>query len=116
MNTLSSVQLVIPEVKMMDLAMLKIKMTIANHPPKGYAIDHESLMDLDLGTGDLSPLDVEQIFQQTGRLYYRRVSELNNVVNQNPIIPLNIEIRDVLDTYLSVRSEEHTSELQSRGH
>lgn len=102
MNTLSSVQLVIPEVKMMDLAMLKIKMTIANHPPKGYAIDHESLMDLDLGTGDLSPLDVEQIFQQTGRLYYRRVSELNNVVNQNPIIPLNIEIRDVLDTYLSV--------------
>lgn len=102
MDTDSAVQLVIPDIETMDLMGLQIKKTLANHPPSGYAIDHEALMDVDLGVGDLSPLDVEDIYRQTGTLYHRRRdSEGLEVAGSSPITPIIIPMQDTINTYIN---------------
>lgn len=98
----SAVEKVIAEIQAMDLAMLKIKLTIANHPPVGYAIDYESLMDIDLGNGTLDPIDLEGIYQQTGKFYIKRRKDDGTVDNSLPITPLNLEIASTISTYLQV--------------
>src|SRR5690606_7570314 len=80
----SAVEKVIAEIQTMDASMLKIKMTIANHPPVGYAIDYEALMDIDLGNGTLDPLDLQEIYQQTGKLYIKRRKDDGGFDNSLP--------------------------------
>lgn len=98
----SAVAKVIPDIQGMDLAMLRIKMTIASHPPVGYSIDYQSLMDIDLGDGALSPIELDEIYQQTGKLYVKRRREDGMVDNTPPIIPMNLSIADDINTYLTV--------------
>src|SRR5690606_21059701 len=98
----SAVEKVIPEIQTMDLAMLKIKMTIANHPPAGYAIDISALMDVDLGQGTMTPLDIQDIYQQTGKLYIKTQRDDGMVDKSLPIQPINVSIQDTNNTYLIV--------------
>ena len=98
----SAVENVIAEVETMDSAMLKIKMTMANHPPVGYAIDPDALMDIDLGDGTLEPLTLESIYQQTGKLYIKRIKEDGTRDNSLPIVPLNLSIADTINTYMLI--------------
>ena len=98
----SAVEKVIPEIQTMDLAMLKIKMTIANHPPTGYAIDVAALMDIDLGQGTMTPLDIQDIYQQTGKLYIKTQRDDGMVDKSLPIQPINVSIQDTINTYLLV--------------
>lgn len=99
----SAVERVIADIQTMDSQMLQIKLTLANHPPAGYAIDHEALLDVDLGTGeDLQPVDIEAIYQQTGRLYYRKRKEDGSIDAQPPIIPINISVGEKINTHLSI--------------
>lgn len=102
MTEMSAVERVIPEVQMMDSQMLQIKLALANHPPSGYAIDHEALMDIDLGNGELQPLDLESIYQQTGRLYIKKRKEDGAVDNSLPIIPITIPIQEKIQTHLTI--------------
>lgn len=103
MREMSAVERVIPDIQVMDSQMLQIKLALANHPPAGYAVDYESLMDVDLGTGeDLQPVDIKSIYQQTGILYYKRKKEDGSIDYQPPIIPINISIADKINTHLSV--------------
>lgn len=97
----SAVEKVIPEIRMLDLASLKIKTTLANHPPVGYAVNMDALMDIDLGYGELQPLSLDQIAQQTGKYYYKLKGE-DGAVNGLPITPLNISIMDTINTYLVI--------------
>lgn len=98
----SAVAKVIPDIQTMDLAMLRIKMTIASHPPVGYAIDYEALMDVDLGDGTLNPIELDEIYQQTGKLYIKRRSDSGMVDTSSPIMPLNLSIAEDISTYLTV--------------
>lgn len=103
LDTKSAVELVQADVDAMDLALLKIKLTLANHPPSGYAVDYESLMEVDLGVGEMSPLDLDSIYKQTGILYFRRVDSQGfdqTGGRGTPIIPLNISIQETISTYL----------------
>lgn len=98
----SAVAKVISEIQQMDIAMLRVKMTIASHPPVGYMIDYEALMDIDLGDGTMSPLEIDDIYQQTGKLYIKRKKENGMVDNAPPVIPMNLSISDDINTYLTI--------------
>jgi len=65
----------------MILARLKIQQMVAKMVPAGASIDVDALQELDLGLGDsVKPLDVQKIWEQTGKLYYRgRDAEGNRI-------------------------------------
>ena len=68
-------------IEQMILARLKIQQLVAKMVPAGAAIDVDAMQELDLGLGDsVKPLDVQKIWEQTGKLYYRgRDAEGNRI-------------------------------------
>src|SRR5690606_11535888 len=101
----SAVERLIGEIEMLDMSALKIKMAIAKHHTVGYALDVEALMDVDLGDGTLQPLDLDDIYQQTGKFYFKKRKEDNTVDNSPPIYPLNVSIADTINTYLTIYNQ-----------
>lgn len=72
MNTESPVEKMIPYIDNMEVSMLRIKQAIANATPSGYAIDLDALTAVNIGTGkDLEPIEISDIYKETGTLYYR---------------------------------------------
>jgi len=65
----------------MILSRLKIQQLVSKMVPAGAAIDVDAMQELDLGLGDsVKPLDVQKIWEQTGKLYYRgRDAEGNRI-------------------------------------
>lgn len=105
MDSPSAVELVMADIDQMDLMMLKIKLELANHPPNGYAIDYEALMDVNLGGNDLNPLDLQDIYRETGVLYYKKVPiEDTGMYNSqgSPIEPINISNRERIQTFVDI--------------
>lgn len=68
-------------IEQMILARLKIQQMVAKMVPAGATIDVDAMQELDLGLGDsVKPLDVQKIWEQTGKLYYRgRDAEGNRI-------------------------------------
>ena len=68
-------------IEQMILARLKIQQMVAKMVPAGASIDVDAMQELDLGLGDsVKPLDVQKIWEQTGKLYYRgRDAEGNRI-------------------------------------
>ena len=68
-------------IEQMILARLKIQQMVAKMTPAGASIDVDALQELDLGLGDsVKPLEVQKIWEQTGKLYYRgRDAEGNRI-------------------------------------
>ena len=68
-------------IEQMILSRLKIQQLVAKMVPAGAAIDVDALQELDLGLGDsVKPIDVQKIWEQTGKLYYRgRDAEGNRI-------------------------------------
>jgi hypothetical protein len=68
-------------IEQMILARLKIQQLVAKMVPAGAAIDVDAMQELDLGLGDsVKPIDVQKIWEQTGKLYYRgRDAEGNRI-------------------------------------
>lgn len=90
-------------IKQMDIAELKIKQAIAKHPPDGYQIDIESILNIDLGNGELEPLTVVDIWRQTGDFYYRSKKDGdNNTEIKPPISPSFNHIANTIQTYINV--------------
>jgi hypothetical protein len=97
---------------MLQLTHLKIQQAIAKAKPDGLIIDVEGLENVQLGKGgELQPLDLHDIYEQTGVFYYRSknpeggfqnppVREIgNNIRNINELIGLyNHYLRLIRDT------------------
>ena len=68
-------------IEQMILARLKIQQMVSKMTPAGASIDVDALQELDLGLGDsVKPLDIQKIWEQTGKLYYRgRDAEGNRI-------------------------------------
>ena len=68
-------------IEQMILARLKIQQMVSKMVPAGASIDVDAMQELDLGLGDsVKPLDVQKIWEQTGKLYYRgRDAEGNRI-------------------------------------
>ena len=97
---------------MLQLTHLKIQQAIAKAKPDGLVIDIEGLENVQLGkAGELQPLDLHDIYEQTGVFYYRSknpeggfqnppVREIGNSIrNINELIGLyNHYLRMIRDT------------------
>ena len=97
---------------MLQLTHLKIQQAIAKAKPDGLVIDIEGLENVQLGKGgELQPLDLHDIYEQTGVFYYRSknpeggfqnppVREIGNSIrNINELIGLyNHYLRMIRDT------------------
>src|SRR5699024_5416144 len=65
-------------------------------------INYEALMDIDLGDWTMSSLEIDDMYQQTGKLYIKRKKENGMVDNAPPVIPMNLSISDDINTYLTI--------------
>jgi len=79
----------------LQLTHLKIQQAIAKAKPDGIMIDIEGLENVQLGTGgELSPLDLHDIYEQTGVMYYRSKNPEGGFQNP-PIREINNSIRNI---------------------
>lgn len=73
-------------IRQMTLAHLKIQQLVAKLRPSGLIIDIDSLTDISIGQGkNISPLEIQRIYDQTGNIYYRRRTEDGDQINGVPI-------------------------------
>lgn len=105
----SMVDRITDSITVMDIAILKIKQTMAKHPPEGYAIDIDSLLGVDLGNGELEPLELVDIFSQTGNLFYRSKrdeDDANSRPHDTPIKPNFAPLGDRLNAFMAQYNAE----------
>lgn len=90
-ENLDLINMALPErmetsIRQMTLAHLKIQQLIAKLRPSGLIIDIDSLSDISLGQGkNITPLEIQKIYDQTGNIYYRRRTEDGDGMNGVPI-------------------------------
>jgi len=91
----SMVNSVIGFADQIQLTHLKIQQAIAKAKPDGLIVDIEGLENVQLGRGgDLEPLDIQDIYEQTGVFYYRSKNPEGGFQNP-PIRPLDNSIRNI---------------------
>lgn len=80
---------------MLQLTHLKIQQAIAKAKPDGLIIDIEGLENVQLGKGgELQPLDLHDIYEQTGVFYYRSKNPEGGFQNP-PVREINNSIRNI---------------------
>ena len=89
MQSKSMTERCIPHVDQIQLAHLKIQQVIAKARPQGIIIDVSGLEDVMKGKGGstLSPLELTEIYDQTGNYYYRGTDPDGVQYNRPPITP-----------------------------
>jgi hypothetical protein len=98
------IETMIPSIKQMQLAYLKIQSIIANAAPDGYSIDIAGMADVDLGNGkgSLPPLELIRIYKQTGIIFHKgRVDEMEGSSGL-PINPLNVPFTAKLESFINL--------------
>lgn len=79
----------------LQLTHLKLQQAVAKSKPDGIMVDIEGLENVDLGRGgELQPLDIQDIYEQTGVFYYRSKNPEGGFQNP-PIKEINNTIRNI---------------------
>ena len=79
----------------LQLTHLKIQQAIAKAKPDGIIVDIEGLENVQLGKGgELQPLQIQDIYEQTGVFYYRSKNP-DGSGQQVPIRPIDNTIRNI---------------------
>jgi hypothetical protein len=79
----------------LQLTHLKLQQAIAKAKPDGLIVDIEGLENVQLGRGgELQPLDIQDIYEQTGVFYYRSKNPEGGFQNP-PVRPLDNSIRNI---------------------
>lgn len=79
----------------LQLSHLKIQQAIAKAKPDGIVIDIEGLENVDLGRGgELQPLEIQDIYEQTGVFYYRSKNPEGGFQSP-PVQPIDNRIRNI---------------------
>ena len=106
METWSICDQVKPIVKRIQFSWLKLQNAINRARPKGILIELSSLEDIDLGSGEeMTPLDVMDLYEQTGNLVYRRQNFGGEYANGRPI--------DELQNGIGTEAQEWFAVLQN---
>lgn len=104
----SLVESMIPLDDQMTLAHLKLQQALAKARPSGIAVDVGALEEVMYGRGEnfIDPLEVQQIFDQTGNLYYRSESleTESGFYNQKPIQELANGLHQSALYYVEIRN------------
>lgn len=88
MNNKPLIETMIPTIDQMQIIRYKLQILIAKIRPSGVAIAVDGLEDIDLGTGVLNPLQLGEVYDQTGNVYYRAINEDGSYKQFRPIEPL----------------------------
>ena len=79
----------------LQLTHLKIQQAVAKAKPDGLIVDIEGLDNVQLGRGgELQPLEIQDIYEQTGVFYYRSKNPEGGFQNP-PVRPLDNTIRNI---------------------
>ena len=79
----------------LQLSHLKLQQAIAKAKPDGLIVDVEGLENVQLGKGgELQPLDIQDIYEQTGVFYYRSKNPEGGFQNP-PVRALDNSIRNI---------------------
>lgn len=79
----------------LQLSHLKIQQSVAKAKPDGLLVDIEGLENVQLGRGgELQPLDIQDIYEQTGVFYYRSKNPDGSFQNP-PVRSLDNSIRNI---------------------
>lgn len=91
----SMVDNVIGFADLIQITHLKLQQSIAKAKPDGIVIDIEGLENVQLGKGgELQPLDLHDIYEQTGVFYYRSKNPEGGFENP-PVRPIDNRIRNI---------------------
>jgi len=98
MRNVSLVERMMPFADQIQLAHLKMQQVLAKARPKGAAFEIGSLENVSKGDGGtFTPLELQEIYDQTGNIYYRRVDDEGVASNSVPIQELENGIgRDMM--------------------
>lgn len=77
----------ITPIRGMTLAHLKIQQLLAKMRPDGLIINIKGMGDVDLGEGVLSPLQLQEVYDQTGIQYYNGLDDDGETQKAPPIMP-----------------------------
>lgn len=84
----SIIETIIPNLDQIQLTKLKLQNALAVAKPKGLNIEVSSLSNIDLGDGELAPLDLIQLARDTGDVLYKATTHAGQWNNStNPIQP-----------------------------
>ena len=99
----SIVERMIPFSDQIQLAHLKIQQLIAKAKPKGAAIEIGALEGVVLGDGgEFTPLDLQDVYEATGNLYFRQQNEDGAMGNALPIKELSGGIGGALNELMAI--------------
>tara|TARA_R110002012_G_scaffold316089_2_gene530654 strand:+ start:1597 stop:3879 length:2283 start_codon:yes stop_codon:yes gene_type:complete len=103
MDGKSLVERMIPFADQIQLAHLKIQQLMAKAKPKGSAIELGAIENVTKGDGgSFSPLEIQDIYQQTGNLYYRMQEDDGSQARVAPIQELGGGIGGALQELIAI--------------
>ena len=103
MKSRSLVDRMIPFADQIQLAHLKIQHVLAKARPKGAAFEVGSLENVSKGDGGtFTPLELQEIYDQTGNIYYRRIDDEGQMTGAMPIQELENGIGRDFNTLIGV--------------
>lgn len=103
MKSRSLVDRMIPFADQIQLAHLKIQHVLAKARPKGAAFEIGSLENVSKGDGGtFTPMELQEIYDQTGNIYYRRIDDEGQMTGAMPIQELENGIGRDFNTLIGV--------------
>lgn len=121
LNNLPMIQRMETSIRQMTLTHMKIQQIVAKMRPAGLMIDVDGLQNISLGEGkSISPLEIQKIYDQTGNIYYRSMTEdgqragapIAEVANSGSVQQLQ-ELIQIFNYYLNrLREETGINELR----
>ncbi len=103
MNSKGLVERMIPFADQIQLCHLKLQHLMSKAKPKGSAIELGAIENVGKGDGGtFTPIEVQDIYQQTGNLYYRAQSDDGSPTQVNPIQELGGGIGGALQEIISI--------------
>ena len=120
MNNTPLAERISSSVRMITLTHMKIQQLIAKMRPSGIAVDISGLKEVNLGQGEVKPLELQRVYDQTGNVYYNSVDEdgerrglpINELPNIGNINQINAAIQ-VYNFYVSkIRDEVGINEYR----
>jgi len=103
MKSRSLVDRMIPFADQIQLSHLKIQHVLAKARPKGAAFEVGSLENVSKGDGGtFTPMELQEIYDQTGNIYYRRIDDEGQMTGAMPIQELENGIGRDFGTLIGV--------------
>lgn len=107
MQNKSLVERMMPHADQIQLIHLKIQHLLAKLTPPGLAIDISALSDVMLGKGKAwTPLELQELYSQTGNYYYNGEDEEGRPMNRKPIDEIKNSIGPVLTELIGMYNFE----------